>query len=108
MRALVVDGRRTRLIALRWLPNGVDAMTLPTMVLIRTCFRDDPGLLAHEAEHLRQWHRHGVAGFLARYLRDYVRGRLGRLGHQQAYLAISFEVEARAAAARFISAATTP
>jgi hypothetical protein len=44
---------------------------------------------------VRQYARHGVVGFLARYVTDYVRGRIRGLTHREAYLAIPFEVEAR-------------
>lgn len=53
------------------------------------------GLAAHEVAHVLQYRRHGFFGMLARYLGDYLRGRLARLGHRGAYLAIGFECEAR-------------
>ena len=51
-------------------------------------------ILAHELEHVRQYDRHGVAGFLVRYAADYVRARLSGASHAEAYLAIGFEREA--------------
>lgn len=56
-----------------------------------------PSLVAHEMVHVRQWREHGTVRFLARYLGDYARGRMRGLGHCDAYLAIEFEREARAA-----------
>jgi hypothetical protein len=59
-------------------------------------------LVVHEATHVLQYERTGVVPFLFLYLRDYARA-LGREAggawerHRAAYLAISFEVEARAA-----------
>jgi hypothetical protein len=60
-------------------------------------------LAVHEATHVLQYRRVGVVPFLFLYLRDYARAlsrEAGRAGarHRAAYLAISFEVEARAAA----------
>src|SRR5205085_1794846 len=43
-----------------------------------------PELLAHELEHVRQYDRHGMVAFLARYLTDYARGRLRGLSHRDA------------------------
>lgn len=57
-------------------------------------------LLVHEAAHALQYHELGVAGFLRRYLGDYLRARLRGLGHHDAYCAIRLEAEARAAAQR--------
>ena len=51
-------------------------------------------LLSHEAVHVEQWREYGVAGFLVRYLGDYVRGRAVGLPHHVAYRAIRFEREA--------------
>lgn len=51
--------------------------------------------LRHELAHVRQQMRLGLVRFLYRYLAEYVRLRLARMTHQQAYEAISFEREAR-------------
>ena len=51
-------------------------------------------LLKHESVHVDQWQRHGRIAFLARYLSDYVRGRVAGLSHSAAYRAIAFEKEA--------------
>ncbi len=58
-------------------------------------------LVVHELTHVRQWIDGGILSFAIPYLVEYVRGRLGGLSHRDAYLAISFEEEARAMSARF-------
>jgi len=97
---MTVDGVTVRLRPSHLLPPGVDALTLPRVVLVRHGLQPSASLLTHEAEHLRQWRRHGVLGFLFRYLGDYLRGRRSGLDHHRAYLQIGFEQDARATAAR--------
>ena len=58
---------------------------------------DATSLLAHELAHVAQYRRYGVAGFLARYFLDYLAARRRGSGHADAYAAIRFEREARAA-----------
>ncbi len=60
--------------------------------------------LLHELVHMGQWQRIGLVRFSIRYLGDYVRGRLRRLGHQRAYLAIGAEAEARRATVILLAA----
>jgi hypothetical protein len=65
-------------------------------------------LLVHEAMHVLQYERFGFAPFLFLYLRDYVRALRREAGsarqrHRAAYLAISFEREARAAGKSFVA-----
>jgi hypothetical protein len=48
----------------------------------------------HEAIHLAQIRRTGVARFYGTYLFEYGRGRIGGLSHDEAYRNISFEREA--------------
>lgn len=67
-------------------------------MFVRRGFETNPVLLAHEAEHVRQWQELGRWGFLRAYLGAYVRGRRAGLGHQGAYRAIPLEREARIAA----------
>lgn len=75
--------------ALLW-RNVDDRLVLPSEIAV------------HELMHVLQYERTGVVRFLFFYLRDYARA-LGREAgdawerHRAAYLAISFEVEARAA-----------
>jgi len=80
--------------------NRAAAMTLPWAIYV------NPGALAgdrkvlgalvfHELVHVRQWRELGVTRFLLRYITEYLRGRRAGLTHQQAYLAIPLEEEAR-------------
>lgn len=91
---------RVRVVPVRWLPMGVAGMTLRHTILVRREHTGDEALLRHEMVHVEQWKDQGVARFLWRYLWDYVSGRLRGLSHQEAYLAIPFEVEARRIAGR--------
>lgn len=52
-------------------------------------------LLAHELVHVRQYRDLGAWRFRWAYLREYLGGRLRRLGHDAAYRNISFERAAR-------------
>ncbi len=52
-------------------------------------------LLAHELVHVRQYRDVGAWRFRWAYLREYLAGRLRRLGHEAAYRNISFERAAR-------------
>ena len=56
-----------------------------------------PRLLCHELVHQQQMDRHGQLAFYAIYLKDYFKNLFRYASHQKAYLAIPFEVEARAA-----------
>jgi len=73
-------------------------MTLGRLILIRRRCSEDPQLLRHEVEHVHQWRRWGVLGFLGRYLRDYAGWRLAGYPHWAAYRRIPFEIEAAWAA----------
>ncbi|MEA3510595.1 MAG: hypothetical protein U9R51_04080 [Actinomycetota bacterium] len=105
----VVDGAdRYASVAVRPVPgwltrvwgSGVDAMALPRVVFAsaeafdRIVDGSAAALLIHESAHIDQWRRYGAAGFLARYLGDYLRGRAVGLPHHTAYRAIRFEREA--------------
>jgi len=75
-------------------------MTLPFGIFVKpSALAGDRLQLArtieHELVHVRQWQTHGIWRFLRRYLGEYLRGRRKGLGHDEAYRAISFEVEAR-------------
>ena len=94
------DVARARIVDVPWLTPGVAAMTLGPVILLRRDHATDEALLAHELVHVRQWRELGVPRFLWRYLGAYLRGRLGRLSHQEAYEAIPLEVEARSLAGR--------
>ncbi len=75
-------------------PPGADAITIGPVVSVRTAASGDDRLLRHEAVHVRQWRRFGLAGFLRRYLGAYVRWRLRGYDHWAAYRRIPLEVEA--------------
>ena len=93
----------------------VDAVTFGRLVLIapHLLTRGEDGrlrapapLVAHEAAHAIQFRRDGGLTFVLRYVGQYVRGlrvagSLGRECRDAAYLAISYEVEAREAEAAF-------
>lgn len=78
----------------------IAAMALPRLILIRRdVLESDPAglgeLIVHELVHVHQWLRLGLVGFLWRYLRDYLAGRLRGWSHHRAYRAISLESQAR-------------
>jgi hypothetical protein len=85
--------------------KAVSAMTLRTTIYVRADLLDSAPsllgpLLVHELVHVQQWARLGVVRFLWKYVAGYVGGRLTGLSHQDAYRAISIEVEAREIAAQ--------
>ncbi|MEZ5247114.1 MAG: DUF4157 domain-containing protein [Acidimicrobiales bacterium] len=91
---------RVRILRVPFLAPGSAGMTIGRFVLLtsdvdRTGERE---LLAHELVHVRQYAAVGLVPFLARYIRDYLRGLVRLRNHRQAYLAIPAEVEARAEA----------
>src|SRR5690606_9951525 len=70
------------------------ATTLGPLILVRERADDDPVLLRHELEHVRQGRTLGVVGFLRRYLGSYLRWRLRLYPHWAAYRRIPLEIEA--------------
>ena len=75
-------------------------MTLPWGIYVRTEVLGGESsrlsrLIEHELVHVSQWEQLGVLRFLGRYLREYLKGRIRGLSHNQAYLEISLEREAR-------------
>ncbi len=84
-------------------PPGSAAITVGSVVSVRRRYADDPRLLRHEAEHVRQWRELGKIRFLRQYLGAYLRWRRHGFGHQAAYRLIPLEVEAEAAAERFMA-----
>lgn len=102
--------RRARVQRVPFLAPGVAGMTVGRLILL---LRDDDHsgrrtLLAHELAHVEQYARLGTIRFLRRYVGEYL-VNLGRLhSHRRAYLAISLEAEARAAAARWAAPETFP
>jgi hypothetical protein len=87
----------------RWLRpllmRNVIAITLGRRIWIADHVRDEDfaSLVRHEMVHVRQMARLGLVRFLWRYILEYIRNRLRGLSHDDAYLAVSFEVEAFAA-----------
>jgi hypothetical protein len=75
-------------------PPGAAAWTLGSWVIVRRRAAGRPLLLAHEAEHVRQWRDRGHLGFLLWYLAGYGWGRLRGYGHAAAYRRIPAEIEA--------------
>ncbi len=80
-----------------FLLRDVVALTLGRRVWISGRAKDVETLLRHEMAHVRQMAKHGVLPFLWIYAREYIRNRRRGMSHDQAYLAIPFEVEAVAA-----------
>jgi len=75
------------------------ALTLaPFFILYRDAAEDvDPLTRRHEAEHLAQARRVGLATFYGTYLRDWLRGLVRTRSLDAAYRQIRWEVLARAA-----------
>jgi Domain of unknown function (DUF4157) len=73
---------------------GATATTIWSLIVMRPRGVGNRRLLRHELCHVRQWHEHGVGGFLSRYLGAYLRHRLRRYPHWAAYRRIPFEIEA--------------
>jgi len=84
-------------------PPGSAAITIGSVVSVRKGHADDPRLLRHEQEHVRQWRELGKLTFLRQYLGSYLRWRRQGFGHQAAYRLIPLEVEAEVAAARYMA-----
>lgn len=98
----------------RWFwAKGIVAVTMPWAVYVTPSVfdhieaGDEPSrygrLVVHELVHLHQYRTVGAVRHVWRYSAEYVRGRLSRLGHWEAYRGISAEVEARTIAAEFRS-----
>ncbi|MDE0162271.1 MAG: DUF4157 domain-containing protein [Acidimicrobiaceae bacterium] len=92
--------RRARVQRVPFLAPGARGMTVGRLILV---LRDDDRsgqrmLLAHELVHVEQYAQLGTVRFLRRYLREHLVNLWRLRSHRQAYLAISFEAEARAAA----------
>ena len=75
-------------------PPGASGITVGRLVAVRRGHEGSERLLRHELEHVAQYGRVGVLGFLARYLAAYVRWRFRGYGHRAAYLRIPFEASA--------------
>ena len=86
-------------------PPGADAITIGSVISVRSGHEGSPCLMRHEAVHVRQWRRYGVAGFTVRYLGAYALWRLRRKGHAGAYRRIPLEIEADWLARRTLATA---
>lgn len=75
-------------------PPGASGITIGEVVSIRRGRELDRRLLRHEEEHVAQYRRLGVVGFLRRYVAAYLRWRLRGYGHWAAYRRIPFEASA--------------
>lgn len=80
------------------MPPGAAAITIGPVISIRRRAAGRARLLAHEREHVAQWRRLGVVGFLVRYVGAYLRWRLRGHPHWAAYRRIPLEIEAEWAA----------
>jgi hypothetical protein len=89
-------------------PPGSDAITIWRVISVRTASAENPHLMRHEQEHLRQWRDLGIARFLWQYLGAYLGGRVRGLAHREAYRMIPLEVEAREAADRDVGGGAGP
>lgn len=97
-----IRGARS-LIAHLALATRADGIALGRRVFVRASLVGTDGalpiaLVAHEVAHVAQYLRDGAVGFLARYAAAYAAGRARGLDDHRAYLAIAYEVEARAVA----------
>jgi len=86
-------------------PSGISAVALPWGIYLAPPVLERPitelgPLMVHELTHLEQWRRLGPVGWARSYLGDYLRGRLRRLDHHEAYREIGLEEEAREYASR--------
>ncbi|MGI9605879.1 MAG: eCIS core domain-containing protein [Acidimicrobiales bacterium] len=97
-----------RLIRTNLLPRAADGMTLGRLVLLRHDHqsREPSTLLAHELVHVRQYAELGFVVFAVRYVWEYLRNLVRFRDHHKAYLAISFEEEARREAALWLAEST--
>lgn len=95
----VADGllSRVKVVQSRFLPNGADGVTIGRYVFVKPGHFDRPmsALMAHELVHVRQFAELGAVRFFTRYVGEYLRHLAKLRNHREAYLAISFEVEAR-------------
>ena len=89
-------------------PPGSVAITIGSVISVRRPYANDPGLLRHEEEHVRQWRELGPGRFLRVYLGSYMAWRWRGFGHRAAYRMIPLEVEAEEAARRFLANRHTP
>lgn len=82
----------------RWIggpvPPGSAAITIGSVISVRRRAAGNARLLRHELVHVGQWRRLGYGRFAVTYLGAYLRWRLRRHGHWDAYRRIPQEIEA--------------
>lgn len=88
------------------MPPGADAWTIGSTVIVRARSAASTHLLAHELEHVRQYHDLGFGRFLVRYLLAYLSLRLRGYPHPAAYRRIPAEVSAEWRARRHLHLGT--
>jgi hypothetical protein len=76
------------------------AIALPYVVYMRASVYTRPraqltGLVIHELVHVDQWREEGYVRFALSYLTQYLKERMRGRAHDEAYRAISYEVDAR-------------
>jgi hypothetical protein len=76
-----------------FLHRDIVAITLGRRIYIAEGHESD-ALLRHELVHVRQAGELGVVRFLWRYAAEYIRNRRRGMTHDDAYRAVSFEIEA--------------
>lgn len=69
-------------------------MTIGRLVIARKASCGSQLLLEHEAVHVQQFRKLGIAGFFVKYVGQYLGFRSRHYSHWAAYRRISFEVEA--------------
>lgn len=90
------------------MPPGADAWTLGSLVIVRRRSAEHAHLLAHEAEHVRQWRDLGALGFLHDYLAAYMRWRCRGYTHAASYRRIPAEISAEWRARRRLGVGCQP
>ncbi|MCU1396418.1 MAG: hypothetical protein JWM34_4846 [Ilumatobacteraceae bacterium] len=86
-------------------PRGADAITIGSVVIVRSGHEHSTHLIRHEQVHVRQWRRFGFIGFGVRYVGSYLVWRSRLKGHHGAYLRIPMEIEAEWVARRSLATA---
>ncbi|MBA3282980.1 MAG: DUF4157 domain-containing protein [Acidimicrobiia bacterium] len=89
-------------------PPGAAAWTLGSLVIVRRRSAEHTHLLAHEAEHVRQWRELGAVGFLHDYLAGYFRWRFRGYPHAASYRRIPAEISAEWRARRRLGLGCEP
>jgi hypothetical protein len=78
------------------MPFGVLAICLAPFAIFYSKGMKTPSRMRHEGKHWQDQWRLWLIGFYVAYLYEYFKLRFAGFGHYEAYMSISFEVEARA------------